>query len=412
MVEKYTLSNGLRVIMERMPHLRSASIGVWVKAGSMLEKPCENGLSHLMEHMAFKGTASRSARELAVEMDAIGGHMNAATSKLYTSYYAKVCTSGLEKAVDLLADIVRRPLIAEKDLENEKRVITEEIAMVDDYPEDSVFDLLHEALYSGQSLAMPIIGTREGVQGYTRQQVVDFRSLHYNAANTVISIAGGFRRDEFLGMLEEKFGGWEQGKEAQYPSSRANESPRRLYKDKKSEQTHVCLGYAGLAQGDARRYSMMVFNAIFGGGVSSRLFQKVREERGLVYSIYSSPTAFPGSGDFTIYSAATPRNSSRVLPLIQKEFENLIREGITDSELKQAKAQLRTSFVLSQESAYARMSYLGSQHLMNLPLTSAAQTLSGIEKVREKMVIDLAEEIFSQTPCLAAVGQGAARLVR
>lgn len=412
MIERFTLSNGLRVIAERMSHLRSASIGVWVKAGSMLELPEQNGLSHLMEHMAFKGTESRTAKELAIQMDAIGGQMNAATSKLYTTYYAKVCSADLRQAVDLLSDIVCHPLIAEKDLENEKRVIAEEIAMVDDYPEDNVFDLLHEALYSGQPLAMPIIGTREGVQSYTRQQVIDYRAAHYNAANTVISVAGGFRRDELESMLEEAFGSWQTGREeARYPDSRANAAPQRLYKEKRSEQTHVCLGYEGLAQGDPRRYAMMLLSAILGGGVSSRLFQKVREEQGLVYSIYSSPTSYPGSGDFTIYYAATPKNSPRVLRLIQQEFDRLIQHGIAPGELEQAKAQLRTSFVLSQESAYSRMSYLGSQHLMNLPVISPARTLRGIEQVSEKAVLTLARALAGQTPCLAAVGRGAARLV-
>lgn len=412
MIETYILSNGLRLIMERMPHLRSTAIGVWVKAGSMLERQEENGISHLMEHMAFKGTQRRSARELAEEMDAIGGHMNAATSKLYTAYYAKVCDSDLDKAADILADIVCHPLISQEDLEKEKSVITEEIAMVDDYPEDNVFDLLHEALYHGQSLAMPIIGTREGVLGYTRQQVVDYRKAHYNANNTVISVAGSFKREELIAVLEDKFGGWEGGEEAEYPLTLANTSPGRLYRDKKSEQTHICLGYAGLPQGDKRRYAMMVFNTIFGGGVSSRLFQKVREEQALVYSIYSSPAAYPGCGDFTVYSAATPKNSPRVISQIHEEADKLIMEGVSAKELAQAKAQLRTSFVLSQESAYARMSHLGTQCLLGAPMQSPAQTLRGIERVTEKMVISLAKEIFSQTPSMAVVGKGSAKLLK
>ena len=412
MIETYTLSNGLRVIMERMPQLRSTSIGVWVKAGSMLEMPQENGISHLMEHMAFKGTQRRSARDLAEEMDAIGGHMNAATSKLYTAYYAKVCDSDLNKAVDILADIVCDPLIAEEDLEKEKSVISEEIAMVDDYPEENVFDLLHEALYQGQSLAMPIIGTREGVQSYTRQQVIDYRRTHYNAQNTVISVAGRFKREDLLAMLEESFGSWEEGEEAQYPLTSSNAVPKRLYKDKKSEQTHICLGYEGLPQGDKRRYVMNVFNTIFGGGVSSRLFQKVREDQALVYSIYSSPSSYPGCGDLIVYSAATPKNSPLVIAQIQEEVQRLMRDGISDKELSQAKAQLRTSFVLSQESAYARMSHLGTRHLLGIPISSPAQTLRGIERVTEKMVLGLAGDIFSQTPSIAAVGRGASKLVK
>lgn len=412
MIETFTLQNGLRLIMERMPHLRSTSIGVWVKTGSMLEKPSENGISHLIEHMAFKGTLRRSARELAEEMDAIGGHMNAATSKLYTAYYAKVCDSDLEKAADILSDITCHPLIKEEDLEKEKSVIAEEIAMVDDYPEENVFDLLHEALYDGQALSMPIIGTREGVQSYSRNQVVDYRKLYYNADNAVISVAGSFKRDSLIAIMEEYFGTWERGEEAGYPPTKANAFPRQLYKEKKSEQTHICLGYAGLPHGDKRRYTMMVFNTIFGGGVSSRLFQKIREEHALVYSIYSSSSAYPGCGDFTVYSAATPKNSSRVISKIKEEADKLIRCGITEKELAQAKAQLRTSFVLSQESAYARMSHIGTQHLLGAPLRTSAQTLRGIERITEKMVVGLAEEIFSQTPSVAVVGRGSAKLLR
>ena len=411
MIETHILSNGIRLIMERMPHLRSTSIGVWVKAGSMLEKTKENGISHLMEHMAFKGTGRRSAKDLADEMDAIGGHMNAATSKLYTAYYAKVCDSDLYKAVDILADIVCNPLISEEDLEKEKSVITEEIAMVDDYPEENVFDLMQEALYHGQSLAMPIIGTREGVQSYTRQQVIDYRQTHYHTGNTVVSVAGRFRREELIDMLEEGFTGWAAGDEAHYPHTVSNATARKLYKDRESEQTHICLGYKGLPQGDKRRYVMMVFNAIFGGGMSSRLFQKVREEQALVYSIFSSPSSYPSCGDLTIYSAATPKNSPQVIGQIREEADKLIRDGITSKELSQAKAQLRTSFVLSQESAYARMSHLGTRHLLGIPISSSAQTLRGIERVTEKMVIDLATEIFDHSPSIAVVGKGAAKLL-
>lgn len=411
MIETHILSNGIRLIMERMPHLRSTSIGVWVKAGSMLEKTKENGISHLMEHMAFKGTGRRSARDLADEMDAIGGHMNAATSKLYTAYYAKVCDSDLYKAVDILADIVCNPLISEEDLEKEKSVITEEIAMVDDYPEENVFDLMQEALYHGQSLAMPIIGTREGVQSYTRQQVIDYRQTHYHTGNTVVSVAGRFRREELIDMLEEGFTGWAAGDEAHYPHTVSNATARKLYKDRESEQTHICLGYKGLPQGDKRRYVMMVFNAIFGGGMSSRLFQKVREEQALVYSIFSFPSSYPSCGDLTIYSAATPKNSPQVIGQIREEADKLIRDGITGKELSQAKAQLRTSFVLSQESAYARMSHLGTRHLLGIPISSSAQTLRGIERVTEKMVIDLATEIFDHSPSIAVVGKGAAKLL-
>lgn len=411
MIHTHTLSNGLRVIMERMPSLRSVSIGVWVKAGSMLELPQENGLSHLMEHMAFKRTQTRSARQLAEEMDAIGGHMNAATSKLYTVYYAKVTDTDLEKAVDLLADITCRPLIDPQDLAKEKNVVAEEIAMVDDSPEDTVYDLLNEALYQGQSLAMPITGTREQIAAYTQADLAAFRSKHYTPANAVIAVAGHFKVDTFVAMLEQHFGGWHGTTEADFPPNRANAQPVSLARDKRSEQTHLCLGYEGIHHEDPRKYAMMALNALFGGGVSSRLFQRVREEKGLVYSIYSAPSSYPGCGDFAVYAAAAPRSAARVVHEVLDEGDRLLKEGISEQELAQAKAQLRTGFVLSQESAYSRMSSLGTQALLRSKVTLPAQTLRGIDRATVKAVMALAKQLFSQQPSMAVVGRNADRLI-
>lgn len=409
MIETYTLSNGLRVISERMPNLQSVSIGVWVKAGPMLELPFENGLSHLMEHMSFKGTSTRSAKELAEEMDAIGGHMNAATSKLYTSYYSKVCDRDLKKTIDLLADIVTNPVIDAAELEKEKNVITEEIAMVEDYPEDNVYDLLQEAVYQDQSLAMTITGSKEQIRDYSKKDVHDFRGKYYNADNTVISIAGHFKKEELADLLQEYFGGWQTGKRGEYPLNQANINPQKRYKDKKSEQTHIGIAYAGLPQDDKGKYDLMVFNTIFGGGVSSRLFQSIREEQGLVYSIYSTPSSYPSCGDFSVFAAASPGSSKKVISEIFTEGERLLAEGITEKELTQAKAQLRTAFVLAHESAYARMSSMGHQHLLERPIVKPSQTIRKIEKVSSKSVMAIAQHILSAQPSIAVVGKGASK---
>ncbi len=412
MIETFTLTNGLRVIAERMPNLQSVSIGIWVKAGSMLELPQENGLSHLMEHMSFKGTKTRSARELAEQMDAIGGHMNAATSKVFTSYYAKVCYSDLENAVDILADIVRNPVIDEAELEKEKNVITEEIAMVEDYPEDNAYDLLQEAIYENHSLAMTITGSKEQIKAYTKADIQAFRKKYYNANNTVISAAGRFKKQELFDLLEKHFGDWESGEEAGYPLNKANEPPHKLFKEKKSEQTHISIAYSGLEQDDKRKYDMMIFNTIFGGGISSRLFQSVREEKGLVYSIYSTPASYPGCGDFSIYAAASPGSSGKVMAEIFHQADKILKNGITEKELLQAKAQLRTGYVLALESAYSRMSSLGHQYLLHGEITKPAQILKRIEKVSVKSVFNLAQQILSQSPSIAIVGKGAAKYIK
>lgn len=409
MIEYFTLSNGLRVILETMSQLRSVAIGVWVKAGSMLETPEENGLSHLMEHMAFKRTQCYSAKELAAQMDAIGGHMNAATSKLYTTYYAKVVDKDLPRAAELLSQIVCHPVLDADDLEKEKNVVIEEISMVDDSPEDIVFDLLNEAMYAGQSLAMTITGTADHIRSYQVDDLQRFRRRYYSPQNAVISVAGHVRKDALLALLEEHFGGWQGGEEAYYPVNQPNRLPGRLCRDKKVEQMHLCLGYAGIDQEDTRQHDLMLLNAVFGGGVSSRLFQRVREEQGLVYSIYSGPSFFPGCGDYQIYAACTPANVPKVLQQIERERQRILEEGISQEEFDLAKTQLRCGFVLGQESAYARMSSLGVNLLVRGKVNRPSETLRRIEAVSQRKVARLAKVLLSGQYSLALVGKNARR---
>ena len=293
MIEQFTLPNGLRVLCEQLPHLRSVSMGVWVKAGSILEREHENGLSHLIEHMAFKGTGRRSARQIAQEMDAVGGYLNAATSKLCTCYYAKVIDENLPLAADILSDIVRFPAIDPKELDKERNVVLEEISMTDDSPEDVAYDLIASAMFGKQPLGQTILGPRELIAGYTREDVLAFRARHYSPMNTV------------------------------------NQRPQTLTADKDTEQAHICLGYRGKPLGDADAYPMAVFNSILGGGMSSRLFQRIREESAMAYSVYSAPSAYPHCGDFTIYAAVSPRNVKTVLAQIDEETSLLVREGAT-----------------------------------------------------------------------------------
>ncbi len=409
MIETFTLSNGLRVILETMPQLRSVAIGVWVKAGSMLETAEENGLSHLMEHMAFKRTQRYSARELASQMDAIGGHMNAATSKLYTTYYAKVVDKDLPRAAELLSQIVCHPMLDADDLEKEKNVVIEEISMVEDSAEDMVFDLLNEAMYAGQSLAMTITGTAEDIRGYQVEDLQRFRQKYYSPQNAVISVAGHVRKDAPLSLLEEHFADWQGGEEASYPANQPNLAPQRLSMDKKVEQMHLCLGYAGIDQEDTRQHDLMLLNAVFGGGVSSRLFQRVREEQGLVYSIYSGPSFFPGCGDYQIYAACAPASVPKVLRQIERERQRILEEGISQEEFDLAKAQLRCGLVLGQESAYARMSSLGVNLLVRGKVTRPSETLRRIEAVSQRKVARLARTLLSEEASLALVGRNAKR---
>ena len=407
----HTLPNGLRVVYERLPYLRSASIGVWVKAGSMMEGENETGLSHFLEHMAFKGAAGRSAKALADEIDLIGGNLNAATSKTYTCYYAKTVDKELGKAIELLGDLVVRPLLDDKDVDKERGVILEEIAMEEDSPEDLVYNLLHQGIYRGQTLSGTILGNKESIAAYKRQHLMAYRGRYYCPRNTVISVVGRFDPEEVLDRLQEAFSGWDsEGEEAVYPANALMPCDETLRLEKDVEQMHLCLAYPGLRQMDQERYVMMALSGMLGGGVSSRLFQHLREDQGLVYSIYASPSSYPDCGEFTVYAAASPRSIRKVVREIRREAEKALEEGFSQGEWRRNMAQIKTSYVLSQESAYQRMAHLGSQLLTTGGITSPREILKMLDQVKREDVNALAEKTLSRAAALALVGKGAGRI--
>ena len=405
MIEQFTLPNGLRVLCEQLPHLRSVSMGVWVKAGSILEREHENGLSHLIEHMAFKGTGRRSAKQIAQEMDAVGGYLNAATSKLCTCYYAKVIDENLPLAADILSDIVRFPAIDPKELDKERNVVLEEISMTDDSPEDVAYDLIASAMFGKQPLGQTILGSRELIASYTREDILAFRARHYSPMNTCVAIAGNFDLNQVKDLMAQRFGDWTGGAGEIFPVNAVNQRPQTLTADKDTEQAHICLGYRGKPLGDADAYPMAVFNSILGGGMSSRLFQRIREESAMAYSVYSAPSAYPHCGDFTIYAAVSPRNVKAVLAQIDEETSLLVREGATQEEFNMAKAQLKGGFILGQESAYNRMNSMGSNMaLMNRVITTD-ETIRRIEAVTPEDVRRVAAETLGGPRSQAFVGK-------
>lgn len=405
MIEQFTLPNGMRVLCEQLPHLRSVSMGVWVKAGSILEREHENGLSHLIEHMAFKGTGRRSAKQIAQEMDAVGGYLNAATSKLCTCYYAKVIDENLPLAADILSDIVRFPAIDPKELDKERNVVLEEISMTDDSPEDVAYDLIASAMFGKQPLGQTILGPRELIASYTREDILAFRARHYSPMNTCVAIAGNFDLNQVKDLMAQRFGDWTGGAGEIFPVNAVNQRPQTLTADKDTEQAHICLGYRGKPLGDADAYPMAVFNSILGGGMSSRLFQRIREESAMAYSVYSAPSAYPHCGDFTIYAAVSPRNVKAVLAQIDEETSLLVREGATQEEFDMAKAQLKGGFILGQESAYNRMNSMGSNMaLMNRVITTD-ETIRRIEAVTPEDVRRVAAETLGGPRSQAFVGK-------
>lgn len=412
MIEQFTLPNGLRVICEQLPHLRSVSIGVWVKAGSILESPAENGLSHFIEHMAFKGTQRRSALQIAQEMDAVGGYLNAATSKLCTCYYAKVIDEDLPLAADILSDIVRFPAIGEKELNNERNVVLEEISMTDDSPEDVAYDLIDSAMFGVQPLGQTILGTRERIENITREEMLAFRARHYSPMNTVVAVAGNFELSHLRELMDEHFGSWQGNTGEIFPVNLVNVSPVTLTADKDTEQAHICLGYTGKPMGHSDTYAMAVFNSVLGGGMSSRLFQRIREESAMAYSVYSAPASYPHCGTFTIYAAVAPKNVKTVLDQIDDELQQFLDKGMTEKEFSMAKAQLKGSFILGQESAYNRMNSMGTNLSLMGRLIPTDETIRRIDAVTCEDAQRVAREVLSAPRSQAFVGKSIDALLK
>jgi len=406
-MEKFVLQNGLTVLIEPMPYLRSVSIGAWVKAGSMLESKEENGLSHFMEHMAFKGTAKRSARQIAEEMDCIGGHLNASTSKLCTNYYAKVIDEDLPLAADILADIVCHPALDEGELNKERGVVLEEIAMVEDTPEDVVYDVLGAAVFGNQSLGQTILGPQERIAAYTARDLRAFRARHYGPQNTVVALAGNVDVTRARDLVEAHFGAWQGAAGEEYPDAVAIDAPRKLARDKDTEQVHICLSFRASEMGSEEVYPTAVLNNVLGGGMSSRLFQRIREDLGMAYTVYSGPSSYPHCGEFTIYAATSPRHAKTVLEQINIETEKLMEGGITEKEFQMSKAQLKGSFILGLESAYNRMSALGHNQILLNRVIPPEETIARIEQVTMEDVMACARRILTGPRAYAVVGRKA-----
>ena len=411
-MEKFVLNNGLTVLVEPMPYLRSVSIGAWVKAGSMLEAPSENGLSHFMEHMAFKGTGKRTARQIAEEMDAVGGQLNASTSKLCTNYYARVIDENLPLAADILADMVRDPALDPAETDKERGVVLEEIAMVEDSPEDVVYDVLAEAAFGSQSLGQTILGPAEKIAVYTPDDLRAFRRRHYGPKNAVVALAGNVDISAARDLMEEKFGSWEGAAGEEFPDAVAVEQPCKLAKDKDTEQVHLCMSFRSHEMGSPDVYPTAVVNNVLGGGMSSRLFQRIREDLGMAYSVYSGPSSYPHCGEFTIYAATNPKNAKMVLEQIDIEIKKLLEKGITEKEFTMSKAQLKSSFILGLESAYNRMSALGHNQILLNRVIPPEETIAAIEKVTVDDAMAVAQRMFTGPRAYAVVGRKAEKYLQ
>ncbi|WP_202708735.1 M16 family metallopeptidase [Sporosalibacterium faouarense] len=395
MYDKFNLNNGVRVVTEKIPHVKSVSIGVWIEAGSRYENSNNNGTSHFIEHMLFKGTEKRTAKQIAESIDNIGGQLNAFTSKECTCFYAKVLDNHLPIAIDVLSDMLLNSKFDEEEIKKEQSVVVEEINMYDDSPEDVAHDLLSKTIFDGNSLALPILGDVNTVKNLTRKDIIDFFNMHYIPGNTVISIAGNFDMVETRKLLEESFGNWHVNGSTPSIDLPPKLTQRLKYKSKDTEQLHLCLGLEGVSQGSDELYSLLVLNNVFGGSMSSRLFQRVREERGLVYSIFSYPSSYKNVGIFTIYAGLNPNQLLNVTELILEDINDIKDVYLSKDEIYRSKEQLKGNYILGLESTSSRMTSLGKSELLLGKINSPREILEKIDKVSLEGVKEVTDRVFN-----------------
>ncbi|MFY9271342.1 MAG: pitrilysin family protein [Candidatus Manganitrophaceae bacterium] len=406
MVRKVVLDNGIRIVTERLASVKSVSIGLWVNIGSRDEEAHEHGMSHFLEHMFFKGTEKRTAKEIAREIDAVGGELNAFTSRETTTFYAKVLDAHLGEAVDILSDNFHSSTFDSREIEKEKQVVIEEIKMVEDDPEDLVHDLYTEDVWKGNPLSRSILGTAETISGITRKKILRFLRRTYDPKEIVIAVAGRFEAEPLMKILDRAFGSYTSEEIRLHPRIPPQIVPHFQVKKRKLEQVHLCIGTKGLSHADPDRYALYVLNTILGGSVSSRLFQEVREQRGLAYSIYSFPSSYQDGGLFTVYAGTSAVHAPKVVGLIAKEFKKMKEKGVDATELEKAKNHIKGSLMLSMESTSSRMSKLAKDELYFGRSFSLQEIVREVDRVSGKQVHRLADTLFdAKNFSLTALGK-------
>jgi len=395
MHKKIKLKNGVSIVYEQIPYVKSVSLGIWVRTGSRNESTENNGLSHLIEHMLFKGTERRTAEDISQTIDSIGGQLNAFTGKECTCFYTKTLDEHIEIAVDLLSDMFFNSKFEKSDISVEKKVIIEEMGMYEDSPEDHVHDLLSETVWKGCSIGYPILGTRQSLKKISREMIMEYIRKMYTPSNTVIAVAGSFDENRLVELLERYFGFWLCADDGPNSFPEAVFKPDITIKSKKTEQAHICIGFEGVPNGDDILYPLLAVNNILGGGMSSRLFQNIREKRGLAYSIYSYPTTYNNAGLLTIYAGMKPSLLVEVTKLIYEEVMQLINKGISFEELNKSKEQLKGSYILGLESTSSRMSSIGKSELLLGYINSQEEILEKIQSITMDDINRVIRKVFN-----------------
>lgn len=410
-IRKAVLPSGLRIVTEELPTVRSAAFGVWVNVGSRDESPSVAGASHFLEHLLFKGTKRRTAMEISSTIEAVGGEMNAFTGKEYTCFYARVLDENLPLAIDVVSDLITSSIVAPADVDAERGVVLEEIHMRDDDPGDLIHDLFTEALYGDTPLGRPILGSVESITGMSRASVNGYYKRRYRPSDLVVAVAGNIKHDDVVRQTRRAFAA--DG----FLTGRSNPSePRDVgavkYRGvgefqvmaKETEQAHMMLGMPGLSRTDERRFALGVLNVALGGGMSSRLFQEIREKRGLAYSVYSYSQQFAGSGLFGIYAGCQPSKVHEVLKITRDLLADVAANGLRDEELERAKGQAKGGLVLGLEDTGSRMTRIGKSELMYGDLKTIDEMLADIDAVGSEDVRSVASTLLGKRPTLAIIG--------
>jgi len=396
------LDNGLRILTERMTHVRSVSIGVWLTRGSRHENADRSGIAHFVEHMLFKGTATRTAEDIAQAIDSIGGQLDAFTAKEYASYYIKVLDEHLPLALDILSDIVLNPAFGAEDVEREKKVVLEEIKMVEDTPDDLVHEIFTQGFWEDHPLGRPILGTKDTVESFTSDLLRDYFKNAYTPRNLIVSAVGNLEHERVRELVADKFGRLKAAGDVA-PEEAPRVVPKILIRNKDLEQSHVCLGASSYPQNHDDRYSSYVLNTLLGGSMSSRLFQNVREKRGLAYAVFSGLSAYRDAGSFTIYAGCSNEAVGEVIDLVVEELLNVKQSPVPDAELQRSKDHLKGSLMLGLENTASRMSHLARQEIYFDRQFGLDETLQGIEQVTAAEVQRVAADLFKDDSLSATV---------
>ncbi|MGD9828491.1 MAG: M16 family metallopeptidase [Hyphomicrobiaceae bacterium] len=408
-IQVSVLDNGMRVVSHRMPHLETVSLGVWVATGARHEAAHENGISHLLEHMAFKGTMRRDARRIAEEIEQVGGELNAATSAEMTAYYARILKPDVELAIDILADILQNSRFVKDELEREREVILQEIAATRDSPEEIAFDLLHEAAFPDQALGRPILGSEESVSRFTGEDLVRFQTGRYRAGDLVLSAAGAVDHDQVVKCAAALFSGLPAGKAEAGTVARYHGGQRTF--EKSFEQSHLVLAFEAPSYRSRDFYAAQVYSGVLGGGMSSRLFQEVRERQGLCYSIYSSCWGLSDTGVFGVHSATSAEQMPKLIDVVIDQIERSANDGAKAAEVARAKAQIKAGLLMGLESSSGRAEQMARQLLAFDRLLTTEEMIERVEAVRESDVRDMASRLVSGSDATVIV-VGAGRRTR